>query len=205
MIVGVLRLAVEWLNRPQPSATLTDVTGRAAGPLAWTANLLLVVLITAVIATAATLATLRVHALAERAPAVTGALTDRRLVAATAVLLAGVWAVLLFWPAALVLLAFFLLAAPWTAAGGSVRDSLGASIRLTRGRAPSTAGLTAGIAVVVALGPVLGTVLLLATDLPHYVSWLVSAAVMAVATAWAGVALALALYSAEAAQPDPAP
>ena len=49
----------------------------------------------------------------------------------------------------------------------------------------------------------LGTVLLLATDLPHYVSWLVSAAVMAVATAWAGVALALALYSAEAAQPDP--
>ena len=57
VIVGVLRLAVDWLNRPQPSTTLTDVTGRAAGPLAWTANLLLVVLITAVIAMAATLAT----------------------------------------------------------------------------------------------------------------------------------------------------
>ena len=84
-----------------------------------------------------------------------------------------------------------------------MRDSLGASIRLTRGGRPSTAGLTAGIAVVVALGPVLGTVLLLATDLPHYVSWLASAAVMAVATAWAGVALALGLYSAEAASRIP--
>lgn len=205
VVVGVLRLALDWLNRPQPSDTLTDVTGRAAGPLAWTANLLLVVLITAVIATAATLATVRVHALAGRAPAVTGALTNRRLLAGTVVLLAGVWAMLLFWPAALVLLAFFLLAAPWTAAGGSMRDSLGASIRLTRGRAPSTAGLTAAIAVVVALGPVLGTVLLLATDLPHYVAWLVSAAVMAVATAWAGTALALGLYSAEAVLPDPSP
>jgi len=45
----------------------------------------------------------------------------------------------------------------------------------------------------------------LATALPPYVAWLGNAAVMAVATAWAGAALALGLYSAEAAQPDPEP
>ena len=84
-----------------------------------------------------------------------------------------------------------------------MRDSLGASTRLTRGRAPSTAGLTVGIVLGVALGPVVGTLILLGTDLPHYAAWLVNAAVMALATVWGGVALALALYSAEAAhQPE---
>ena len=51
-----------------------------------------------------------------------------------------------------------------------------------------------------ALGPVIGTLILLGTDLPHYLAWLVSAAVMGVATVWGGAVLALALYSAEAAQ-----
>jgi Family of unknown function (DUF6325) len=101
-------------------------------------------------------------------------------------------------------LASLVLAAPWAAAGGgSLRESLSASTRLTRGRAPSTAGLTAAIALVVAIGPVVGTVLLLGTNLPRAASWLVSAALMAVASVWGGVVLALGLYSAEAAHPHP--
>lgn len=198
VVLGVLRLAVNWVNRVQPSTDLTDVTGRASGPLAWVVNLVLVLLVTGVIAVAATMATDRVHGLSGRSGAKPEATRRRRLVAGSALLLAQVWAVLVLWPAAIVLLSFWLLASPWTAAGGPVRDSLGASARLTRGRAPSTAGLTVGIVLVVALGPVVGTLILLGTSLPHYASWLVSAAVMGLATVWAGVALALALYSAEA-------
>ena len=203
VVLGVLRLAVDWVNRVQPSTDLTDVTGRASGPLAWVVNLVLVLLVTGVIAVAATMATDRVHDLSGRSGTRPEATRRRRLVVGSAVLLAQVWAVLVLWPAALVLLSFWLLASPWTTAGGPVRDSLGASTRLTRGRAPSTAGLTVGIVLGVALGPVVGTLILLGTDLPHYAAWLVNAAVMALATVWGGVALALALYSAEAAhQPE---
>ena len=66
VVLGVLRLAVDWVNRVQPSTDLTDVTGRASGPLAWVVNLVLVLLITGVVAVAATMATDRVHDLSGR-------------------------------------------------------------------------------------------------------------------------------------------
>ena len=196
--VGLLRAAVGWVNRPQPSTDLTDVTGAAAGPVAWAANTTLLVLITASIATAATLAISRTHRLAGRGLDGSSASITGPEARGAGILLADTWAMLLLWPVALVALARWLLAAPWVVAnGGSIRDSLAASSRLTQGRRAPTAGLIAGIAFGVVLGPVLGTVVLLGTDLPHYVAWLATATVMAFATAWGGVALALGLYSAE--------
>ncbi|MGB8021117.1 MAG: hypothetical protein WCF04_07820 [Candidatus Nanopelagicales bacterium] len=197
--VGVLRLAVDWVNRPQPSADLTDVTGAAAGPLAWAVNAVLVVLITAAIAAVATLAIGRTHRLAGPISAEDEAAGTGPQARGLVILLAAIWGLLIFWPLALLLLAGWALAAPWAVgSGGSVRQALAASTRLAKGRRSSTAGLVAGITFIVALGPVVGTVLLLVTDLPHFVAWLTAATLMALATAWGGVALALGMYTAEA-------
>ncbi len=202
-----LRVALLWVNRPQPTGDLTDVNGAAAGPLAWFANATLGVLVVGVIVMTATLAMARTHQIAGRLPRQGTSLFARPVVTGAGLLLAGTYLMMAFVPLGLVVLAFWALSSPWAVANdGSVQNSLANGKRLTRGRRPSTAGLVAGIAFIVALGPMVGALLLLGTGLPRPLVWLLSSVILALASVWCGVAAVLALYSAEqASQPSQEP